>query len=88
MKRPLTCRELVRFLADYLSGELTGPARATFDQHLARCPSCVAYMETYRSTRDLARAAMTTPEALVPADVPEGLVEAVLAASDAKRGQP
>ena len=87
MRRPLTCREFVRFLADYLHGELGAGERAEFDRHLANCPSCVAYMESYRNTRRLARAAMTEPAAGVPADVPEDLVQAVLAASRQRRGR-
>jgi anti-sigma factor RsiW len=83
----LTCRELVRFLAGYLYGELGSGERAEFDRHLANCPSCVAYMESYRTTRALAKVAMTEPAAAVPADVPDELVQAVLAASRRRRGR-
>ncbi len=76
----MTCREFVDFLADYLDGQLAPSTRTEFDFHLSRCPSCVAYMNTYGSTRQLARVAMTMPDGPVPAEVPEELVEAVLAA--------
>ena len=79
MKRGVTCREFTEFLADYLDGELPASARSEFDFHLSRCPGCVAYMTTYSTTRELARLAMTVPEAPVPPEVPEELVRAVLA---------
>lgn len=80
MSRGVTCREFAEFLADYLDGELAASARSEFDFHLSRCPSCVAYMNTYRATRELARVAMTAPDDPVPPEVPEELVRAVLAA--------
>ena len=80
VRRGVTCREFADFLADYLDGELPPSTRTEFDFHLSRCPSCVAYMNTYRATRQLARAAMTMPDGPVPAEVPEKLVRAVLAA--------
>ena len=76
----MTCREFTDFIADYLSGELVGPARATFDRHLDRCPNCRRYLTAYESSVTLGRAAFSEPDAEVPPDLPEGLVEAILAA--------
>jgi len=76
----LTCREFVEFLGDYLSGELSPDQVMAFDAHLARCPSCVNYANTYRETTRLAKAALRCDEEPVPADVPEELVRAILAA--------
>lgn len=83
MSAQVTCREFVEFLAEYLAGELDDQARSAFDWHLARCPSCVAYMNTYRETRELARAALGQPDAPVPEQVPEDLLRAILAAREA-----
>lgn len=76
----MTCRELVEFLADYLSGELPPETRGAFEDHLAHCPSCVVYLNTYRDTRELAKAALESPDAALPDDVPEDLVRAILEA--------
>jgi anti-sigma factor RsiW len=76
----VTCRTFVEFLMDYLSGELDLTQRDAFDRHLADCVACVAYMRTYGETIVLGKAAFRDPEAPVPADVPEDLVKAVLAA--------
>ena len=76
----MTCRELVAFLSAYLDGELAPAERTGFDAHLSGCPECLAYMNTYRATVTLGRAAFAQPGDPVPADVPEELVRAILAA--------
>jgi len=76
----VTCREFVEFLDDYLCGSLSADRRAEFNRHLAQCPSCVAYMKTYRAAIQLGRDALTRTDGPVPEDVPEALVQAVLAA--------
>jgi anti-sigma factor RsiW len=76
----MTCRELVNFLGAYLDGELSERVRRRFDEHLAACTECSAYLETYRATVRLARGAFRDLDGPVPADVPEDLVKAILAA--------
>ena len=76
----LTCREVADFLADYLAGELGADDRSLFEEHLADCPECVAYLRSYADTIRLARNAWGEPDDPVPASVPEGLVRAILAA--------
>ena len=46
----LSCRELVELVTAYLEGALEPPARARFEQHLAECPGCQAYVEQMRTT--------------------------------------
>ena len=81
----ITCRTLVEFLMDYMSGELPEPQRDEFDEHLAACVACVAYMKSYADTIKLGKAAFENPDAVVPDDVPEDLVKAIL---DARRARP
>ncbi len=76
----MTCRELVDFLMDYLEGRLTEAQRGCFEQHLADCPDCVAYLATYQKTIRLGKQACAEGEEALPADVPEKLVQAILAA--------
>jgi anti-sigma factor RsiW len=76
----MTCRDFITFLLEYRSGELSPEQRREFDAHLAECPWCVAYLNTYEQTIRLGKAAFAEPEAAVPADVPEELVQAILAA--------
>jgi len=78
----ITCREFIEFLMDYISGELPEDQRSEFVEHLAVCPSCVAYMNTYLHTVELGREAFSDIDAPLPEDVPDELVRAIL---DAKK---
>jgi len=76
----MTCKELVEFLMDYLDGLLSEPERRRFEEHLGECPDCVAYLATYREAVRLGKEACTAGGDAIPAEVPEDLVRAVLAA--------
>ena len=73
----LTCRQLIDFIMRYLDGELPADQRVEFDRHMAACPSCVDYLTTYEKTIALTR---TCSGDALPEDVPETLVQAILAA--------
>jgi anti-sigma factor RsiW len=77
----MTCREFVEFLMDYHNGEVSPEQRRVFEEHLAECDNCVAYLQNYRETIRLGRGVFGRPEDPVPADVPEDLVQAILAAT-------
>ena len=70
-----TCKELIEFLDDYVAGELPSDRAAGFKWHLSRCPSCVAYLASYRETIRIAQHAM----AIEIEDVPAGLLTVILA---------
>ena len=59
----MTCRELVDFLGAYLGGELADEIRRRFEEHLAVCPECGAYLTAYRETVKLTKAAFRDPDA-------------------------
>lgn len=80
MTRWMTCREFVDFLDDYLARRLELTHREEFNDHLSGCPPCVAYMHSYQESIRLGKAALTRSEAPVPESIPEGLVQAILAA--------
>ena len=89
----MTCKEIIDFLNGYVDGEIAPAERAAFEQHLAVCPSCRAYLESYKRTIAMARGAFgvagvgaaddggggcqTATEETIK--VPESLVRAVLA---------
>jgi anti-sigma factor RsiW len=75
----MTCHDLIDFLIDYFSGSLPEETLRTFEAHLARCPPCVAYLETYRETIRLSKEACHCPEAGTREEIPEELVRAILA---------
>ncbi|MFO1077177.1 MAG: zf-HC2 domain-containing protein [Planctomycetota bacterium] len=75
----MSCRELTEFIDAYLNGELSAAVRKEFDHHLSVCESCVHYLDSYRRTVELGRAALRQADA--PADdAPEDLVRAILEA--------
>jgi anti-sigma factor RsiW len=77
----MNCREFTAFLHEYLGGNLPAAERAEFDRHLAECPWCVVYLDSYQKTIDLERAAFSSSEeAPPPADAPEELIQAILRA--------
>jgi anti-sigma factor RsiW len=77
----MNCREFTEFLHEYLFDGLPAAERAEFEKHLAECPWCVAYLDSYQKTIQLEKAAFSAPEdATVPADAPEELVQAILSA--------
>jgi len=76
----LTCRQFADFMADYLSGELAADTVAAFEYHLSVCPNCCVYLSNYREAVKLGRQVMSDDDAELPGDVPDGLVNAILAA--------
>jgi anti-sigma factor RsiW len=76
----MTCEELIDFLMDYLDGLLSESERLSFEEHLAECPNCVAYLATYQQAIRLGKEACMVGDEALPTDVPEYLVQAILAA--------
>lgn len=61
--KQMTCKEVILdYLADYLDKALSPEVIADLEQHLADCPPCLAYLNTYKKTRDLTRQAI--PQAM------------------------
>lgn len=78
----LCCRDFVEVIMAWLEGDLEAETRDLFDAHLAACPDCVDYLDSYKTTVALGKCICgpDDPDAPVPCDVPEELVRAVLAA--------
>lgn len=76
----MTCRELADFILDYLSGELPPEVEREFARHLDQCSNCVNYLRNYEDAVRAGRAAYGDADEDVPAEVPEELVQAILAA--------
>ena len=59
MSATFTCVRGVELLMDYLEGVLPPDLRAQIDLHLAGCPRCVAFAQSYQAAprilRDLTR---------------------------------
>jgi anti-sigma factor RsiW len=70
----ITCRDLAEFLHDFVAGELPAEQLERFRAHLAECPPCVVYLETYQITIRLTRSLKHTA---LPPDVACRLREAM-----------
>jgi anti-sigma factor RsiW len=75
----MTCREFVDFVLDHVEGALPAETRRRFEEHMARCPDCVHYLQHYTETIAAGSLAMSDD---LPADMPEDLVSAILQARD------
>jgi anti-sigma factor RsiW len=77
----MNCREFTEFLHEYLFGNLPAEERAEFEKHLAECPWCLAYLDSYRKTIRLEQSAFSPSETTpAPGDAPEELIQAILLA--------
>ena len=72
----LSCAELVELVTEYLEGGLAPEERRRFDEHVAVCEGCAAYLEQMRAT-------IATTGRLRETDLPPALEERLL---DAFRG--
>jgi anti-sigma factor RsiW len=71
--RDLSCKELVELVTEYLEGTLPPADRARFDEHVASCPGCTAYL---RQMRDTLRVAGRLSEASLSDPARESLLAA------------
>ena len=78
----MTCREVHARLPGYRTGDLPRGTREEIEGHIALCPSCRAYLDSYDTTVVLARKAGR--EEALPA--PPELEEAIQASLRAARG--
>ena len=74
----LTCRDFINFIAEYLSNELPQNERETFEYHVADCPDCSIYLDSYQTSIALSRSAFSDLDSPVPDEVPEKLIQAIL----------
>jgi anti-sigma factor RsiW len=70
IKGAMNCQELIEFCLDYIEGALPDQDQIGFRRHLAQCPDCVTFFETYRKTPELTREALATK---IPASVRESI---------------
>lgn len=81
----ITCREFIEFLMQYLDRALPDSRLQQFERHLDICESCQAYLKGYETTVKLGKQAFHNLDDEVPAEVPQDLIRAILAARDGGR---
>ena len=88
----MTCQQILDFLGEYLNGDLSILARLRFEAHLALCPPCREYLDSYRQTIHLAQtwggAAPSDPCEAVPEDLIQAILQARLADAETPSDSP
>lgn len=77
----MTCREVYSFLDDFIDGRLSLLTRLTFGSHMLLCSACRRYLASYRTALEVARASERADA--LPDEIPEQLVQAILASRTA-----
>jgi anti-sigma factor (TIGR02949 family) len=68
----ICCKECLDLLYDYLDGNLDQEATKELDEHFEDCPPCISFLNTYKSTTELAR------ENLGKIEIPEAVQSRLL----------
>ena len=81
----MNCKEVIGFLMEYLDDELSQEQRGSFEAHLGACSDCVDFIASYKQTLQLTKRLQLSEageisEDKVLEDVPDDLVDAILAA--------
>ncbi len=75
----ITCKQAYDMVMAYLDNELSRSDRETFETHLYKCcPSCEAYLASYKETVRLTRQAGQLASSR---EVPPQLIQSILAAA-------
>jgi anti-sigma factor RsiW len=53
--KPYECKDVVKLLSDYIDGECSSEDRALIDVHLADCPECITFVNTFRKSISMAK---------------------------------
>lgn len=76
--KDLSCSDIIEFLDDYTDKQLPSDTYALFEEHMAVCSDCAAYLASYRRTIALTKNVKTLES--VADDAPADLVNAIIAA--------
>lgn len=69
----MNCRQVVELMTDYIEGDLSTVDRARFEDHIAGCDGCRAYLAQLQTARRIMGKLADEP---VPAGVEKELLEA------------
>jgi anti-sigma factor RsiW len=68
----MNCRQVVELMTDYIEGALSSRDRTRFEEHIAGCDGCRAYLAELQTTRRILGRLADEP---VPASVEKDLLE-------------
>jgi predicted anti-sigma-YlaC factor YlaD len=79
----ITCEVFEDFILAYLDDELSVKQKFAFEMHLKLCRECRDYLKAYRVSLTLAKDSVSETVTLLPDEVPEDLILAILEARKA-----
>lgn len=79
----ITCEEFEAFIIGYFEDGLTAHQRRLFEIHLKICRECRDYLAAYKVSMEAAKQGVGDPTSMLPDEVPEDLVAAVIASRNA-----
>ena len=85
MPMMMTCGEVEAVLLDYAEGQLSPYARFKFELHIKMCRECWDYLAAYRKSMALSSEVLGAADDPAPDDLPEELVDAIMAVRDAEQ---
>ncbi len=79
----MTCKDVERFLDDYLDGSLPFATRIRFEIHVRMCAECRPYIARYRRAIELGHKLLAEPpEGPASEAVPQELIDVILKSID------
>lgn len=76
----IECRQIAELLTDYVDGTLPRTTRELIDWHIEGCGPCVAFVNTFRATRQaVSRLAAPPP---MPAELKQRLLKVLRAGAE------
>ncbi len=82
----IECRQIAELLTDYVDGTLPRTTRELIDWHIEGCGPCVAFVNTFRATRQaVSRLAAPPP---MPEELKQRLLKVLSAGADRPRREP
>ena len=76
----MNCRDATDFLMDYVARELAPEVCGEFELHLSRCSNCRVFLIQYRETILAGRRACAEDAADARTELPDEMVQAIMAA--------
>jgi anti-sigma factor RsiW len=70
---PMSCKEFVELVTDYLEGRMPADEAERFGAHMEVCPPCLVYLDQMRTTL---KALGRIPEESIPAGAREEILHA------------
>ena len=75
----MKCQDTLEQLSEYLARNLSIEEANRFERHFAECPECREYLRSFQQVIRLGQAAWREPDDSVAANMPEELIQAILA---------